>query len=243
MNKIIGIAVILGMSIFAVQAQAQVKFGAKAGANLINVGLDYADESMSFETKPAIGFHIGAVAELEINDQLGVQSGLTFTQKGYDVDLEADAEEGESVDGYDKTRLNYIQLPVNLTYNFGENFQVLVGPYVAVGIGGKNDFDYTLESDFFDLEMKGEFDVKPFFGEVAEDDLGDDELAYRALDFGASLGVAYKAGPVWLNLAYQLGLGNINPEMEAMGPDADVSDYKQSHRVATFSVIYFINQE
>lgn len=222
----------------ALSLQAQdIKIGGKVGLNLADVGQNYAEEDFESATNMKPSFHVGIVADIGLTDELTVQPGILFSQKGASFDLEENFEGAENVDGYDRLTLNYIEIPINVTYNIND-FQIFAGPYVGIGIGGMNKFDYSYEDPLFgSISEEGEISYKPFFGEVKEGDLEEDENAFSALDFGVNLGLGYNVGPVLINAGYSLGLANLTPSYDFEGFDR--ADLKQTNRVITLSLTYF----
>lgn len=235
--------IILAALTFSVRAQ--VTLGVKVGVNLSNIQQDYKDSDMEDVTKIRPGFHLGLTADVPFSDNFSFQPGLLFTTKGCNYDID-DTYEDETprgvaelvtIEGDASTALNYIEIPLHFAYK-ANDFQIFAGPYLAMGIGGKYKYDYTMSSIFGSMDFKDEMKLKPAFGEVKEDDLGEDEDAFTALDYGLNFGVGYMVGPVLVQAGYSLGLGNINPKYEGWS-DADRSDYKDSNRVISLSVSYF----
>lgn len=231
--------VIIGLVTFSLQTQAQVKFGLKAGMNVNNISQNFKESDWEFETKMRLAYHFGATIDYGLSDALSLQSGLLFTSKGFSYDLEEDLDDGETVDGYYRAIFNYLEIPINFAYKIND-FQIYAGPYLAIGIGGKNKWDLTYKYDGDEYSESDEYNFKPVFGEVGEGDLDDDEDAYSALDYGLNLGVGYQTGPILINAGYSLGLGNLTPAYE--GDDDDRGDYKISNRVISLSVSYFFGE-
>lgn len=130
---------------------AQNRIGPKLGLNLSTLTLK--SDGISLETKSRVGFHFGMVAEVPVNENLAIQPGILFSQKGSKYDLY----ESPNIS------LNYLEVPVNLMYKFPINsLKVLIfgGSYLAYGIGGKAKFDG--ESDDINWGTSEEDDLKPF---------------------------------------------------------------------------------
>jgi hypothetical protein len=235
---------------FAFSTSAQVNFGIKVGGNLSNIKHDYKDSDYEYATKMKVGFHIGLTSDIPINDMFSFQPGLLFTTKGWSYDLDELFDEfdpvrsvsadGLEIDGYARTSLNYLELPLNVAFK-ANALQIYAGPYLGIGIGGKHKNDYTVSFMGDSETFKDDYKLKSVFGEVKEGDLEDDEDAFTALDFGLNFGVGYTVGPVLIQAGYSLGLGNINPKYEGMS-DTDRSDYKDLNRVITLSVSYFFGE-
>ena len=130
MKKIIlTMAVILTAS-FA-NAQKDMKFGAKAGLDMVSVKYDGAgSESLT-------GFFIGGFAEFDIADEFVLQPGLNY--------------HAASKDG---VNFNYISIPVLAKYNVAEKFNVLAGPSLYYSLES-NDNDKTR----FNLDLGASYDI------------------------------------------------------------------------------------
>lgn len=227
-------------------ASAQIEIGIKVGGNLSNIHQDFKDSDEEMPTKMKVGFHVGLTSDIPINEMFSFQPGLLFTTKGYNYDLDELVEEDDNpvkstnaveVDGYMRTSLNYIEIPLNIAFKTGD-LQIFAGPYLAVGIGGKHKADFSYSIMGYEETEKYEIKLKPAFGEVDYEELGEDEDAFSALDYGLNFGVGYRLGPVLIQGAYSLGLGNITPKYKD-DDDNDRSDYKMTNRVITLSVSYF----
>ncbi len=254
MKKFI-IASLLTFGLFAnsFQADCQTDFdiSIRGGLNLNNISQDFKESDWEYETKIRPGFHIGPVIDLDFSPQLGFQTGLLFTSKGFAVDLEdQDFDNGFyreedfdiEVDGSSRSRYNYFEIPLNLVFKV-DDLQFFAGPYLSFGVGGKSIMDYSLKvtamgETIYEEEVDEEWDLKPVFGDVDYDDLDDDEEAFNALDFGLNFGLGYRVGPVMLNAGYSLGLGNITPGID--GSDFDPADMKMSNRVINVSASFYL---
>jgi hypothetical protein len=229
---------------FTFSAKAQVEFGIKAGANFSNISMDFKDSDWEMATKIKPAFHFGVTADVPFSDNFSFQPGLLYSSKGFSYDMEefietffGDLPEEASIDGYARATYNYLEVPLNFAFKTN-GLQIFAGPYVAMGLSGKQKYDLTVSymgvSDSDTDEMK----LKPVFGEVKEGDLGEDEDAFSALDYGINAGVGYRVGPVLIQAGYSLGLGNMNPAYEG-GSDSDRDDYKITNRVITLSASYY----
>lgn len=241
MKTLIKSLMALALVLFVYQAQAQITFGVKAGANMNNLmqSYDVAEDEMPY--KMSIGLHAGVTVDYALSENMSLQSGLTFIQKGANVDIEQMYKDigvtGDfTVDGKINSCVRYLELPVNFAYKTGD-LQIFAGPYVAMSLGGKVVSDYSVSVDGTEaMSEKDEFTLKPIFGEVAEGDLADDESSVNALDFGVNVGAGYNVGPVVISAAYSLGLGNLTVGYE--GSDYDPATEKISNSVISLSVGY-----
>jgi opacity protein-like surface antigen len=100
-------------------ANAQIKFGAKAGVNLSNL-TDFEDSKLMF------GFHVGGFAEFAISDRIAIQPELLYSTQG------------AKAKGQDASlNLDYINVPVLLKINLVEGLSAEIGPQVGFLISSK----------------------------------------------------------------------------------------------------------
>ena len=136
---------VLGM--FALAGFSQVKWDAKFGMNFSN--MTKIDES-----KALPGFTLGVGMDYGFNENWSLQSGLMISSKGFKF------KEG---DWKDKYRPIYLDIPILAAYKFNisdnTKFVINAGPYLAIGLGGKNK-----ETDEEDIKVfyKDGYDWKRF---------------------------------------------------------------------------------
>lgn len=223
-------------------ANAQVKFGIQGGVNLSQLSQNFADPQDEFETKIRLGLNLGVVAAYPLSDQLSLRSGLIYTSKGTAVDLDEEIGgiQGVSVDGHLRYIVNYLEIPLNVSYNVGP-VDLVGGFYFATGVSAKEDFDYTLTAvdgngNGITETDKGSQDIDFNTGEFDPNN-NNDEL--NRFDLGFNLGVEYALSPVTLRLSYAKGFSNMtlnDPE----DPDFDKADEKLKNSTLSFGVIYFL---
>lgn len=118
------------LSCFAINANAQIKFGAKAALNFNN----YKTENLSL--KNSTGWQAGVMARFKLPIVgLGVQPEVLYTHKSSKINDES-------------TRTSYLQIPLNVLYTIGlskaEVF-VTAGPSFSYAVdfkkGGSDTFD------------------------------------------------------------------------------------------------------
>ena len=181
-------------------AQAQFKFGARAGLNLTNWASKYDGKKMEgseyLKFKP--GFQIGVVGEIAVIDNFAIQPGLLFATQGYRMNT---SESDGSIKHESKSTLNvnYLQIPVNAQYKLdlgGMKLLLQAGPYFGFAVSGKNKNKFT-----FDGETENE-DYKIDFG------TGPEEM--NPLDFGLGLGAGMQFGNIQAGLGFNFGLANLN---------------------------------
>jgi len=181
MKKVFFVAVAI---LAAVAGNAQVKFGPKVGLNFSTMSMDGADEKMR------TGYQIGMVFQGDIAPNVFVQPSILFSSKGSKYD---------NTDT--KVVANYIDVPVNFGYRInlgGANLNLLAGPYLAYGVGGKITTDFILVTKDRSIKWgtdKNEDDFKPF-------------------DMGINLGGGVEFNSFQVSLQYGFGLLNINPNSD-----------------------------
>ncbi|MBS3805953.1 MAG: PorT family protein [Bacteroidales bacterium] len=207
------------------------------GLSLASLSIDLEDESNAPDTKMKAGFHVGAKIAFPIAEKISLQTGLSFTQKGYASDLD-EWGNGFEVDGYERHTFAYLELPVQMVYLI-QNFRFFGGPYLGIGIAGRNNWNYTITYQGNKETESGEMKIKPFIGTVEEGDLGDDESAYNGLDIGGLLGVGYKLGPVLLGASYSHGFSNIIARWEYENDDNN--DYRKNNKLRNSVIQIFLS--
>ena len=170
---------LLGLLVQTVYAQ---KFGIKGGLNLASMSFS---EDMENSVKSILGFHIGPVADIELQESLFFNTGILYSIKGFKMEYGSENS---------TTSLNYLDIPLNVAYKFslGEssNFFVQAGPYLAYALSGKSK--YGDESEDIDFEADG----------------------IKRMDFGLGIGAGIELGPIVPSVSYQLGLSNLNDDSE-----------------------------
>ncbi|HEX5154259.1 MAG TPA: porin family protein [Parafilimonas sp.] len=101
----------------------EISAGISSACYTVNTG---SDELSEFKT----GFAGGFAVNFKTGKYWAIQPGLSYVQKG---GMEKDFSYG--VEYY--TTLNYLELPVNVTYSKRDRFFLGFGPYAAYGLSGK----------------------------------------------------------------------------------------------------------
>ena len=182
--------VLLAAVLTANYAQAQLKFGARAGFNLTNVYQEDENGKMKgLDWKP--GFQIGVVADYALLEDLSIQPGILFSQQG----MKANG----SLLGSKVTltyNLNYIQIPINFVFTNNALF-LQAGPYLGFGIGGKKE----AKSNSTSVSEKIKFG-------------SGDDADFRAFDFGLGVGAGLQFGNMQAGLGINYGLVNLRTDVK-----------------------------
>ncbi|MCH5720689.1 outer membrane beta-barrel protein [Niabella hibiscisoli] len=195
------------------QAEAQVQFGVRAGANFSNViSKDPDGNKADFTLNP--GFHVGATVDIAIADEFALQPGLLFTQKGFQSEVITPIVTTAST-----ATSHHIEVPVNLIFKpelGGGKLLLGAGPYVAYGVGGrfirtrKEWYKPVEDADPVILTNKENIRLQ-FLEDVNDQDAN--KIRYsKPFDYGASLLAGYELkGKYSAQLNAQLGLANLEP--------------------------------
>jgi hypothetical protein len=189
MKKTFLIAAVAAM---AQTASAQFSLAPEVGLQMTDMNGKDASKSAGSDTKMKLGFRGGVNADYGFTENLHVSLGLFYSGMGF----KADADNGVGGTTTATFNVNYLQLPLYISYMSGEagsnRFLAGVGPYLGFAMGGK-------------IKANGESaDLK--FGSSAEDDL-------KSTDFGINVSAGYMLSMgLYARLHYGLGLSNNQPK-------------------------------
>ena len=93
-------------------------------------------------------------------------------------------------------------MPVNVVYTL-HGFQVFAGPYVALGVGGRQHGTISGFSPYYIKFIPQCVDEKVAYGPDTNN---------RRLDAGVNFGIGYQWGPLQVQLGYGLGLWNLHQD-------------------------------
>ena len=204
-------ALVLGITMAYAQKGEDklVSFGIRAGVNLQKI---YGDDFMGNKlTNDFItGFHAGINADLFISEGFYLQPGLLYSTKG--------AKKTNNNTEYTQN-ISYIELPVNLLFKpqLGSGRLLLgAGPYAAYGISGKSKTKSGDAAVELDAKFKNKINAADYLNGL---------YYLKPFDFGGNIIVGYELNSGFsLQLNAQLGLSEINPEID--GVTADKSKWK-----------------
>lgn len=169
-------AVLLVMLSLGVKSQS-VSYGLKGGLNLTSLQFNSEEE---LET--IAGYHAGLWFNAGLPLGFSLQPELLFTQNGAERNYSFN-----EVEALTRLRLNYIQVPVHLVYNFLGLIDLEAGPYWGFLIG--SDYVTRIENGNNSMQFLQEIDREDF----AEYDLGF-SLGARVSLSSLHLGVRYLQG-------------------------------------------------
>jgi len=227
---------------------AQFNLGIQLGLNSTSVDQTFPDDVHDgfYPSKSKLGFNAGLVFEYVLNDNMGLQSGLFYTQKGYQVDWDAFLKREDmegSIDGYWKYTYNYLELPLHFYYNLN-GFVINAGPYLAYGLGGTYVVDAKYKVDGESGTISDSALLTAISGDINANNVfdGNEDIPfnkyYKAFDAGFDFGVGYKYKQFMLKAQYSLGLINMTPDIKGLEA-FDTNDYKVTNRGLSFSLVYY----
>ncbi|MFC0184934.1 Outer membrane protein beta-barrel domain-containing protein [Pseudarcicella hirudinis] len=188
MKKLLA-SIVLLVAAFTVNAQS-VSF--KAGYTHSDVLV--SPEPVNIFT-PKETFHVGIVInDIQLSDKIGLQSELLYSMQGF------------KVAGLGNVGLQYLSVPLLLTFPVADGLKLLAGPQVSYLINSKIGVD-----DLFAVSYKGLF---------------------HDFDASAVAGLEYKVtDKVSIGGRYSLGLSNVNKDF-VIGNNQNFSDYFQMKNTA-----------
>ena len=198
----------------------------RGGVNLANVTI--SENGRIDEAKAITSFQAGLIGDISLGQFVSLQPGLLVTGKG------SKTKSGETTDAnYFKATSNplYLEVPLNLVFKFGADdgprFFAGAGPYLAVGIAGKN----KTEGKFFGMAFNSESDI-----EWSNDDpttLNYEEGVgfgvMKRFDYGLNGTAGIDLKKAVLSVNYGLGLAKLQSGSEN-------SDDNNKHRVLSFTI-------
>lgn len=164
---------------------AQVKFGVTAGPSFSSYTSKVAGDKET--SKLITGLRAGVTVDLPLADEFYIQPSLLYVGKGGMMEA----------GGLDlKTRLNYLELPINFMFKpevGAGNLFIGLGPYLAYGISGKGEI-----ADNNGNEISSDI-------EWGNDNRGQ----FKRLDAGANFQFGYEF-PMGFNVGLHTDLGLVN---------------------------------
>ncbi len=114
--KLVVIALIMTHFVYA----QHVEFGIKGGINLAS--LSDEDRLGDAQQKSRLGFHLGGLAHIHLNNRWAIQPEVLYSKEGAEFKFPTYAS---------KTDLNYINVPVLVQLMTGRGFRLETGPQIG----------------------------------------------------------------------------------------------------------------
>lgn len=235
-----GLTAVLALAAATAQAQANISFGPRLGANYSTASIS-GPEIKELNISSIFGGQFGATADIRFGN-FAVQPSLVFTHKGF----KASQSSSETFNGVtsslsDKRTLNinYLEVPVNFVYTTGgdHGFQLFAGPYAAFGVSGKVPYETSIDiPGLLTNKESGTGKVNFANQESANNSSSNNnDVTVRRFDAGFNVGLGYRQGPFQVQASYGLGLGNIIPRKS----DGNDNKNTANNRLGQLAVNYF----
>lgn len=222
--------VLLAFLLCVFAANAQVRFGLKAGYNLTDVKMESDAYTLKgLDYNKVSGFHAGVMVDVALGEHFFLQPGLLYMLRGFDANGRVPGPLDGPVDASIKARYHYLELPVNFLYKYSlgpGKFFAGAGPFLAYGVSGRMNraYDgYTYPEDIVVF-----LDKQKVYN-------GIDEPTQYLRPFNAgvgfTLGYEFNAG-ILISGNYNLGLTDVEPQ----------PDLSQKSRGLGISIGYLFNK-
>lgn len=186
----------LAIGLTATAQTPDVKFGAKAGLNISN--LTNTNDSSSLTS-----FHVGAVAEIFINEKFSVQPEILYSAQGSQFDLDEYTYVGSEIAHLEmdnQLKINYINIPIMAKYYLWEGLNVQVGPQFGFLTSAKVHVDKIKVNGNSASVSTNDKSVKDQF---------------KSFDLGINFGAGYELPVgIFFDARYNVGLTKVNKEGE-----------------------------
>ena len=227
------------LSAASVAAQPTFRLGLRGGLNRAASTVEPASTSPSSQyyysaSKSAIyAWQAGAVLEMTFR-RFSLQPALIFSQKGEQFDATTSISGFAGVTGTKSStvnRYNWLELPVNVVYTL-HGFQVFAGPYVALGVGGRQHGTISGFSPYYTRLIPQYLDEKVAYGPNSNN---------CRFDAGVNFGIGYQRGPLQMQLGYGLGFWNLHQDnsYQLYNHGHDFNQDAAYNRVAQLTGTYF----
>lgn len=189
-----------------VMASAQISYNIKGG---LGAGTFYGLND-DYTSDARFTWRVGVGMEYAFNSAWAITPSLMFVHSGaiseasrgwFNNDLQLEKTE---TDKY-VTNLNYLQLPINVQWKTpisnNSNIALFLGPYVAVGVGGKTKREYILNNITEGVVENS------FYGKVSSfKGIEDGGAGFKRWDFGLNYGANFEINKFTVGFVVDLGL-------------------------------------
>lgn len=193
------------LSMFAISNAQMSSAIVRGGVNLANVSIN--DDGGVDDSKTLTNFQVGIIGDLHLTSFLALQPGVLFTGKGT---KSQSGNEGDANWFRATTNPYYIEVPVNLVFKTPTGpvkFFAGAGPYIAIGIAGKNKVQGSFLGAGFSSENKIEWsDDDPTTLDYEE---GAGFGILKRFDYGLNGTLGIEASSLVVSVNYGLGLAKL----------------------------------
>jgi len=226
-----------------VEIHSQKVIGLEAG--MVFSTLQFEKNDSQFP-KFGLGMNLGLNFLYKINNSFDFESGIFYAQKGQRIKSTgaiALFQNGTTayIEEFEIYKLNYLQLPLKINYNFNCNIFVSCGIYCAYGLGGF----YLKKSTFIDTQSKNvvqEISEKEDLIPENKSQLGwNGEKLYKKFDYGLDIGIGYRLGRLSIKSVFDLGLSSAIKITDPFIFGSSTKEFK--NRSLSLSIIYYISKK
>jgi hypothetical protein len=182
----------LSANIFAMRVHAQIQYGIKGGLNISellssNGGIMYVDgQAQVARNFPLAGVNAGVFASDSLSKKLSLQPEILFSAQG----TRDRPQSGYSITATERSRFNWINIPVLIKYHIPSGFFIETGPQVGFLVSAKIS-EFVVGSRYTDF-----FFIRD---------------QYKLADFGWALGTGYVSSyNLGFDIRYVQGFTNIS---------------------------------
>ncbi|MFC0773252.1 porin family protein [Terrimonas alba] len=226
MKKIIVCATLSSVAFISAYAQKSSAI-LRGGVNLANVSV--TDKGGIDDAKMLTSFQVGVIGDLNVTSFLALQPGIIFTGKGTKTQM---GNEGDANFYRATSNPYYVEVPVNLVFKTptgASKFFVGAGPYIAMGIAGKNKVNGSIAGVSYSSEknIKWSNDDPTTLNEEEGSGFG----IMKRFDYGLNGTVGIEASKMVISANYGLGLAKLQS-----GSGGSGEDNNNKHRVLSFTL-------
>lgn len=192
-------------TLLSVVAQAQYSVGVKIGGNIANANLTGISKQILPEQLNFPGVVLGVVGEIPLQNGFSFRPELEYIQKGFTIRVAKDDiidlfGINLGLEGKNKTRLNYLEVPLLIKYSYGNDLAKvygIVGPSVGYALNGYARQVATLLIDI----------------NIAKQDLPLEKDAFQRFELGGIVGIGGEVkagqGKIFGDVRYDFGINSI----------------------------------
>jgi long-subunit fatty acid transport protein len=189
------ISVLLLISITSHAQQEYFEYGFKGGLNLSNVTGD-GEEVSGYDTRTSM--NIGMYGLYKILPKLGLQAELLYSEQGFSERFDSEIINIDEIKSL--TRMQYINVPVIVSYNLIEQLWIEGGVQVGYLVNAEEEREERFINDSNQL--------------ISETETIDQTSTYESLELGLLGGLRYKLSQNFMIQArYQKSINDIDKDL------------------------------
>ncbi len=196
--KKIYITMLLALGISTMAVAQNISYGVKAGVNVSDWRgeasasiQDLIDLAGFVDTKPNLGFHVGGFMVIPLNDQISLEPGLIYTQRGMQVTETLD-DIFLPIQAKAVVKSHYVDLPLMAKVEVAPGFQVFAGPQVSYLVANR----LKTKAGIFGFNVQENFNI---------------DAGFRKMDVAVAGGLGYEfANGTNISASYEHGFNPVD---------------------------------